>query len=132
MIKRRLLILAERLERISRQKKPKRGFSLFSWMTATPGENFEGTVCGTTACAIGEACYIRDLQRLGLKYDPILGVPVFKGEESWIAVQAFFGLSEAHATFLFSLTAYHNMTRTGPAEVAARIREFVAPQKVAA
>lgn len=120
MIKKRLLKLADRLERIAAKPPKKRAFNLFHWF-------IKGTNCGTQCCAVGEAGMIPEFRELGLK---VTGNPRFKNAEGWQAVVNFFGLNSfAEAYYLFSSYEYPRAfmaPHTGPDEVAERIREFVA------
>lgn len=120
MIKRRLLILADHLDRM-KPEKTGRHFSLGIWYT----DRDRTANCGTACCAVGEAAHIPKLKRLGLGLTPgVWGrAPQFKRWTSWDAVEKFFRISVKDAMYLFQGSNYpRNAT---PKDVAARIRTFV-------
>lgn len=118
MIKRRLLILADHLDRV-KPEKTGRQFNLNIWFVA------RGPACGTACCAVGEAAHIPELRRLGLGLTrgAFARTPAFKDACSWTAVERFFRLNEADAMHLFSSSYYADSVT--PKDVAARIRAFV-------
>lgn len=120
MIKRRLLILAEHLERIAKRKPKSRSFNLDKW--------FEKTPCGTAACAVGSACFIPEFKRLGLRLRQVGSAwyPVFKGDAGYTAAARFFGISWGAAETFFCPDSYKPDEQGNPLAVATRIREFVA------
>lgn len=122
MIKVRLLLLAERLEKIEALPKPKRKFDLSTWVRVD-GE------CGTAACAVGEATFIQRFRDLGLRYSKRTRGPTFKGSGDWAAVQRFFGIHFEQAMQLFTERGYSQITGhrdvITPGVVARKIRGFV-------
>lgn len=124
MIKKRLLTLADRLERIAVKPPKTRRFSIHTWLAHDS--------CGTQCCAVGEASFIPEFRRLGLTAHRSRG-PQFKNLEGWGATTKFFGLTALEADYLFSSYYYQRDpegTFVGPAEVAERIRAFVASNGV--
>lgn len=128
MIKSRLLLLAERLEKIAKTPKAKRTrwFDLQAWVTKTD--------CGTAACACGEATFIRRFNQLGFKQNNRFGVQFGKNSKTrsfgWDAVQRFFRIQHEQAVSLFTEGGYvrrgYNMQRRVNASmVADHIRQFV-------
>lgn len=116
MIKRRLLLLADRLDRIAKRPPKKRTFDLSMWFD-------NDDPCNTVCCAVGEATFIPEFRKLGLGLTPTSQEPSYKGEGSWRAVALFFDLDENQSHRLFMSTQYpRNAT---PDMVAGRIREFV-------
>lgn len=85
--------------------------------------------CGTAACAVGLACLSLAFKDEGLTSLKMLSghiVPVFGGDTSWEAVDAFFGLTKKQSTRLFQNDSY--AISRGPQAaiaVAARIRALV-------
>lgn len=122
MIKKRLLILAEHLEKIAKRCPKNRRFNMGLWFVEE--HDARGHRCGTSGCAIGEAVLIPEFKALGLKISENQE-PVYKGDFSWMAVERFFGLTSHEATCLFSYEGYISRHDTTPDEVAAAIREFV-------
>jgi hypothetical protein len=126
----RLMVLAERLEALDAArragKKLARKFNLRTWYTTKEGQPQRLKSCGTTACAVGEACFIPEFKDagLGLSRSRFCGIPVFEGTDSFYAVESFFNLSTAAAEFLFSDVEYPRGERTTAKQVATRIREF--------
>jgi hypothetical protein len=128
MIKVRLLLLAERLEKIEALPKPKRKreFDLGTWVRV-------GGECGTAACAVGEATFIQRFRDLGLRYSKLANGPTFKGSQDWEAVQRFFGIHYGQAVQLFTARGYSQITGQEncygdvitPGVVARKIRGFV-------
>lgn len=55
--------------------------------------------CGSTACAIGWACYDEVLKREGLHMD--VDTPMYKDDISWDAVMKFFDIGYNKAVELF-------------------------------
>ncbi|TCG09320.1 hypothetical protein BZM27_05830 [Paraburkholderia steynii] len=82
--------------------------------------------CGTTACAVGHACFNKVFTDQGLKL--VDDVPNFNGYESWDAVEEFFELSGPVSSDLFYSPHYPNGDRTTPGEVADRIEALLASQ----
>lgn len=121
MIKRRLRILAERLEKIEATPREKRvrEFDMSYWID-TP---YDGGGCKTAACALGEACFIPELKALGLR--ACHGTPWFRDRYGLIAAVLFFRIGEQHASWLFKRNSYANRTDVTPGEVAARIRQLI-------
>lgn len=132
----RLTILADYLSALSATAVTDRAreFNLHSWVTGYA----ESNACGTSACAVGEACCnIPVFQAEGLSltshvYSVTL-VPLYErnGESSrgWQAVEDFFEVSADIAEKLFQHEYYlpSNSTESvDPATVAARIRAFLA------
>ena len=123
MIKSRLLLLAERLEKIEALPKPKRtrDFNLNVWVRKNE--------CGTAACAVGEATFIKRFRDLGLRYSKRLNYPTFKGQISWAAVSKFFGITHHQATSLFTASGFERRGIYGegikPGQVAESIRRLV-------
>lgn len=125
MNKRFLAYLAQRLEKIAATppKKRKRTFDMRCWYEP----RFD---CGTTACAMGEACFIPVLQRAGLRLkDHGFGlIPTIyrpdgsKAYGSEAAVELF-GITPAVAQRLFLPKAERSAS---PAQVARRIRKVIA------
>lgn len=122
MIKRRLLILADRLEKIAAKPPNNREFNLRFWLQ-------RGLDCGSACCAVGEATFIPELRRLGLKAktNPRNGIisPHYGKDCGWAAVQKFFGLGASQARHLFDMYSYKLEESIKPEVVAARIRETV-------
>lgn len=136
MIKCRLNLLADRLEKIEATplKKRKRFFDIGTWVRF--GDVRTDGVCGTAACAVGEATFMQRFRDLGLRWSKRHHDPAFKGELGWYAVHKFFGLNNDEAEYLFTGTAYRSIvdpdrrsirpsSKVTPGLVAARIREFV-------
>lgn len=110
MNKERLKTLANHLRTVKPQN-----FDLYYWS------------CGTTACAVGHACTIKEFQDAGLSlrndFDP--PTPTFKeGNLGWEAVESFFDISRDEAKTFFSVDEYPTELRT-PTGVADRIEEFL-------
>lgn len=120
MIKVRLRLLAERLEKIDATVKSKRvrTFDIRTWVRKNE--------CNTVACAVGEATFMKRFRDLGLRWSPGAVSPAYKNYFGWLAVQKFFGLTLDQATWLFTVGGYGRSTgNVGPGEVAARIRELL-------
>lgn len=128
MIKSRLLLLAERLEKIAKTPKAKRTrwFDLQAWVTKTD--------CGTAACACGEATFIRRFNQLGFKQNKDFGVQFGKNSKTrsfgWDAVQRFFRIEHEQAVSLFTERGYARRGYSSPVSihpgtVADHIRRFV-------
>jgi hypothetical protein len=115
MIKKRLLMLADRLDRIADRPLKSRQFDLLSWRHKDH--------CGTHCCAVGEATYMPAFKALGLKYNARIAEPEYRGESGWGAVQKFFGIGREDALNLFSSESYQRVR--DPKIVADRIRELV-------
>lgn len=125
MIKIRLLMLADRLDRRAKQlarderlfgAPGKFCFNLGGWGRTTRS-------CGTTACAIGDATLMRAFRRRGLRHERGFLTPTYKNLAGWPAVEKFFDLTRREAHYLFSSGNYD--TDSDPAIVARRLREFV-------
>lgn len=145
----RLLILADALE----TRIPADRFDLRFWRESDtdtyvgPTTTDEALIrgCGTSACAVGWACALPELQAQGLTWDVERGIPIFSGlseetlkqsEDSgakayfiaWGSVREFFEIDRKTADYLFDLDAYQNdadFIDPTPANVAARIRWLV-------
>lgn len=130
----------------SRKLTEKELAGLFAWDDQGPPDYTE-TECGAVACAIGHALRLPEFNAAGFlpRQTPInygqgmTTVPSYDpgdGEEPvthWTAVAAFFHLPcppgsnpTREAIYLFTHGAYPNGNDTGPAEVAARVRDYVA------
>lgn len=130
MNKTRLLLLADALE----TRVPADHFDLREWREGDDGRNVsDGDLlnheCGTVACAVGWACALPEFKAEGLSYDGAM--PDFKGSTHFCAVNDFFEIGYAGSRHLFLATEYPDNgagpgADTGPLEVAARIRAFVA------
>lgn len=124
MFAKRLEILAEHLERIAVLQEAgvnrARKFSMEHW--------FSEQSCGTAACAMGEACFIPELQDLGLfldfKYGVLIGTPNFQGYTGFRAAAEFFDITYSDAEHLFAAAKYSR--QEDPAIVARCIRTFIA------
>lgn len=123
MIKSRLLLLADRLDKIDALPLPKRHreFNLSVWVRKDE--------CGTAACAVGEATFIKRFRELGLRYSKRENSPAFKGLLNWPAVQKFFGITHHEATSLFTEGGYERRgifgSKLKPSTVATSIRKLV-------
>ena len=116
MIKKRLLTLADALDKLAVKPRKRFTFSLAGWFRREK-------ICGTTACAVGLASTLPEFKRLGLKIHDYL--PAFRDLRGWYAVQKFFGISYDAAEYLFSYTQYESNDTTKPKAVADRIRALV-------
>lgn len=118
MNKARLKHLIKILSRVPEEK-----FNLRDWGHAdSESEN----VCGTSACAVGHACFDPKFRKQGLTYE--LGqfnriYPVFEDRVAWLAVWRFFDLNSAEAHWLFDHNAY--AIRATPKMVIDRIKHLV-------
>lgn len=94
--------------------------------------------CGTAACAVGHVMFHPWFKQRGLRpseseYARGIVVPTFDNKkggvklESWDAVEAFYGITDDEADYLFSGTRYDYdyMSEISPKTVALRIRQFV-------
>jgi hypothetical protein len=109
----RLLRLADHLDTV-----PESAFDLMDW------------ACGTTACAVGHACFIPEFMAAGLRMDFIDGglpIPSFGNCYGWMAAGVFFDLPPGASVKLFDPDYYSH--RAKPQDVAARIRQFVGVTK---
>ncbi|HUV95129.1 MAG TPA: hypothetical protein VMX14_09915 [Anaerolineae bacterium] len=75
----------------------------------------EERTCGTSACALGEACVIPAFRKLGLTlipspHDALSFTPVYKRKRGLDAGRAFFGLTEHQATYIFMPDEYTEST----------------------
>ncbi|SDR37246.1 hypothetical protein SAMN05443245_5201 [Paraburkholderia fungorum] len=87
--------------------------------------------CGTTACAVGHACFYQPLIDQGLRWNSMDRVPEFEGEESWDAVRGFFGLGREDAEYLFYDECYPSYGEfTTAIDVADRIEQLIAGTSV--
>lgn len=119
MIKIRLSILADALERLVKRPRKKLTFSLNKWFN-------RDRECGTVCCAVGLGTTLPELRKRGLIRSRY-GGPAFRDYMGWAAAQSFFGISYHQALYLFSVGAYAPTAEaTGPEQVAARIRRFIA------
>jgi hypothetical protein len=116
----RLLRLADWLDRIAKTPPKTREFNLFYWK--------QNRACGTVCCAVGEASLIPEFKKAGLKVAPY---PEFKGTNGWDAVKRFFDINYLDVIHLFAATSYGPDEVSEPAVVADRIRKFVASRKEA-
>lgn len=127
MIKCRLLLLAERLDKIAARPPKTRTFEMGLWLRRVKG-------CNTAACAVGEATLMPAFRKLGLTVnrDNVTRCmqPVYRGRTSWPAVRRFFGIDAdtSHSLFTSSAYAFGEVT---PRMVAARIRRYVKTGKIA-
>lgn len=123
MIKRRLRILAERLEKIEATPKEKRvrEFDISCWIDIPFDCSGD---CKTAACALGEACFIPELKALGLR--ALQGTPRFRDRFGIDAAVLFFRIDELTARWLFMRMSYTHSFATTAGDVAARIRELIA------
>lgn len=87
--------------------------------------HIDGWTCGTTACAVGHACFDPWFNEQGLRINEY-GAPSFEDETSWWAVEKFFELGEDDAFHLFSGGNYPKEQETTPLDVADRIEAFIA------
>lgn len=108
-------------------------FHLDNWVekcaTGTPvGEQLVEPTCGTTACAVGTACFDPWFNEQGLHHKQYVNTPVYVTDtveyRGWNAVAEFFGITVYAAYTLFS-SEYYNERHSGPADVARRIRLFL-------
>jgi hypothetical protein len=91
----------------------------------------EERTCGTSACALGEACTIPAFRRLGLKLVPGAGfdadlsyTPMYKRRKGLAAGMAFFGLTEYQASYLFLPDHYPGLSDDiEPMDVVERIED---------
>lgn len=114
----RLLRLAEFLDRV-----PENRFDFSRWI----GEGWEGdpAMCGTTACAIGHACFMPEFRKLGATLNRF-GLPSLVGDPYSDASDVgseIFGLDREEFSSLF-VPGYGLDDDATAAQVAARIREF--------
>jgi hypothetical protein len=103
----------------------KRLLKLADFLVTVPPERFDLEVwaCGAVACAVGWASEVPEFREAGFRLDQF-DCPAFEGEEDWEAVAAFFGVDYEQASRLFGKSSYWPH-RSGPLDVAARIRSFV-------
>jgi hypothetical protein len=80
--------------------------------------------CGYVACAIGHAMFDPWHKERGFRNSADNLFPVYKNFAGWGAVYYFYGVDTQDARKLFSSNTY--MANVTGADVAARIREFVA------
>lgn len=120
MFGKRLEILADRLESIAACPVVEREFNLCDWYAA-----YE---CGTTACAMGEACLIPEFQTLGLhlreNISSASSYPVFENSAGRRAAAEFFDIPLSDTEYLFFASEYAR--QNDPLVVANRLRAFVA------
>lgn len=133
----RLIILRDHLKKIATQPR-RRIFSLSTWFTRGNLEDAGvPNACGTSACAMGEACFIPEFKAAGLrlngeprgrptKSDSISLWPVFTDADGrehtgTDAAVALLGLSYRQAKYLFMPMSYPKRNRTSPMAVARRI-----------
>lgn len=127
MFVKRLELLAEHLERIAALRaagvKLIRNFNMHFWFTDV--EPHVAAVfdveCGTIACAMGEACFIREFQDLGLAITG--GGPRFGGDYGIEAAARFFDIGTYTAGYLFAPNEYTR--KDDPLVVANRIRALI-------
>jgi hypothetical protein len=128
MNKRRLLKLADLLEKDAKNKK---GIffdlSVWGWV----GNEEEPLSCGTTACAMGLAAISGAFKRQGLRcrFDEGGGIRIGFGRrwDALLAARRLFGItdSEARQLFLYSGDIAKIRGAAGERAVARRIRDFV-------
>lgn len=129
----RLLRLASHLDTVAPEL-----FDMAYWGQERPG-------CGTVCCAVGHACTIPEFASAGLALEwpalqtparTMIAHPVFGSRDGVDAVAKFFGIWKADVEHLFTNEAYwddlewkpdDDLRRVEAADVAARIRAFVAP-----
>lgn len=98
---------------------PPEKFNLGVWSSyEDPKAGFN---CNTTACAVGWGSVLFHRQ----KFRVIDGMPEFGDQYGWTAVEAFFGLTEEEAEYLFNPRAYNDGDDTPAHKVAWRIRAFL-------
>lgn len=130
MHKRRLLKLADLLQADARKKNGIK-FDLGLWADISDPKN--PVSCGTMACAMGFAALSSAFKRAGLSYRDSQFVFDFRWRGRTIdgsdAARKLFGISDADASYLFSIYSYVGDATHGAAgerAVAKRIRRFVA------
>jgi hypothetical protein len=96
-------------------------------------ENFDigEWTCGTSACAVGTACFHPWFNEQGLHINDC-GGPEFDLWHGWHAVEQFFELSSNEARDLFCGVRYPSGDDTKPDEVADRIESFLKEAEVTA
>lgn len=120
----RLLKLADFLETV-----PEENFDISGWETAeaTKPEGDRPGQCGFAGCAVGWAAHVELFDGFVMRD----GDPLYQGKTDWDAVDELFGFKQApgelskEGLILFSGSEYRGYEAT-PAQVAARIRQFVA------
>lgn len=74
--------------------------------------------CGSSACALGSACFYKPFQKQGLKYNGFRSLkdvndwnlqPEYKGETDFPAGEKFFGITEDQSHFLFHPERYQDI-----------------------
>lgn len=87
--------------------------------------------CGYAACAIGWATTIPEFAQAGLRLE-VIGIEVYpqfgeRGYSPFVALAAFFGISNDEARDLFSNLTYGNIPskQITPTMVAAKIRQLI-------
>lgn len=139
-----LSVLAQHLEKIEAlpSAKRRREFDMNDWLTKRVSTVQQKTVCGTAACALGEACFIPLLKHAGLKLSSPHRTPAVRktfslyrtpmivrgkgrGHYGGAAAMQLFGISASTADFLFMPDGSSNDT---PGKVAARIRRVIAAE----
>lgn len=120
----RLLKLADHLDKIYKTRKTrKRKFDISSWFNRRVSR--QGGTCGTSACALGEACLLPSFRKQGLRLDG--EHPYFDGNYNFRAGMVFFDLTELESSHLFSGGEYDMpQGKINAKHVATRIRETVA------
>lgn len=129
MYKTRLLLLADKLDKVHKEYPEK--FDFNNYIRGTWHDfgslNLE-TTCGTSGCALGWATTIPELQKLGFRLVQGAGLYAILASDSWedLAIKAF-GINRTECSFLFIPAEYENsLPKDASAkEVADRIREFV-------
>lgn len=90
--------------------------------------------CGTVCCAVGWACSYKPFNKAGLYYSE--GSPNYKCEVTstnltgWRAVEAFFGINNDTAVYLFSDYYYSTRDNTTPHQVVDRIKALLQSGKL--
>jgi len=84
--------------------------------------------CGTAACALGEACFVPELRRAGLRLCRASGtfmVPEFKNAIGYAAAMDLFDISFGDAMDLFNPDHYTALQNIKPKHVAVRIAKLI-------
>jgi hypothetical protein len=120
----RLLKLAEYLRTVDKRK-----FDLDTWGEVVRDKETGELKCGTTACAVGHACFNPDFRDEGLGISAFYLkdggiVPTFNGYYGPYAVSIFFDIDAIQTNHLFYADSY-KYGRRGPRSVANRIESFV-------
>lgn len=135
MNRERLELMATLMDEIAADDKLKPRFSLRAWVGSdlrqVEQEKMSVHFCGTTACAVGFAVLDERFRAQGfsLKWLYMGCVPVYRTSgdycrefSGWQAIEEFFEIPLGRSLYLFSKIRYPSMDRTGPDQVADRIR----------